>query len=191
MLLMVGGMIPVRLFQDSRKTDRLDRRPTPEGISPTREFLERSRVLSLEQFTIESGILPCNMLLLRFRISSLWRRLRGGNSPEKPFADRSSVVRKVKFPREEEIEPANLFPENSSAVTRPGCVTLHLTPFHMQWLVLEFQELSTPVGSLAALKASSERTSVVLSGTVEQLILLEPWNNSNSGSNISMVSFAG
>jgi len=58
----------------------------------------------------------------------------------------------------------------------------------MQWLVLEFQELSTPV---AALKASSESTSVALSGTVEQLILLEPWNNSNSASNISMVSFAG
>lgn len=186
-------MIPVRLFEESLKSERLERRLNLGGISPTRKFVVRSIALKLEQLVIASGILSCNWLMLRSRTWSFCRWSRGGNWPEKPFLDRFRVLRNVKFPMEGLIWPPKFRPESSRATTRPGCVGLHFTPGHMQWLELEFQELNHPERSelISCLKACSQSTSVLLSGSIAQLIFIAPKESSNSVENISMVGFPG
>lgn len=61
----------MKLFQESLKMDRLDRRSTLEGTSPIREFLERSRIRRAEQLVRELEIESCSELLLRSRTWSL------------------------------------------------------------------------------------------------------------------------
>lgn len=108
MLPRVGGMVPVNELLERHKLERFVRRPNLVGISPTREFEERSRTFSL------------------------WRWFSGGNLPEKWFEEKLSALRNVRFPREELIVPDRESLKRFSAVTRPGCLRLQLTPVHWQ-----------------------------------------------------------
>ncbi|KAF0931618.1 hypothetical protein E2562_005582 [Oryza meyeriana var. granulata] len=73
-----------------------------------------------------------HQLQTKSRICSLSRLPRGGNRPEKLFPERFRVLRNVKFPMDGLICPANIRSGSSSAMTRPGCVGLHLTPSQKQ-----------------------------------------------------------
>lgn len=132
MLPRVGGMVPVNELLERHKLARFVRRPNLVGISPTREFEERSNTLSLEQFASPSGIVSRSELCLRSRTFSLWRWFSGGNLPEKWFEEKLSALRNVRFPREELIVPDRESLKRFSAVTRPGCLRLQLTPVHWQ-----------------------------------------------------------
>ena len=149
----------MRLFEESHTFLRLDRRPIPRGISPISKLADRSRLLSLEQFVRVSGMVPRSEFFPKSRYSNLWRRLRGGNSPVKPFPDRFSPLRDVRFPRDGEIGPDNASSSRFSSMTRPGCFgPLQMTPFQLQRGRPTCQDLKACAGSLvtARLKSSSD-----------------------------------
>lgn len=60
------GMLPVRLFPERRKSERL-RVPNPSGMLPVRELLARSIVCRREQDDSVFGIWPLRLLELRLR----------------------------------------------------------------------------------------------------------------------------
>ena len=108
----------------------------------------------------------------------------------KPFLDRSSVLRNVRLPREEDIRPINPRSLRYILVTRPE---LQWTPSQLQRGTLPFQDLKACLESLmmARLKSSSEIMSVLLSWFVvveeEQRMLPTPQETSSSDSSVRMV----
>ena len=166
-------MVPVSLFPFRFKTERPESKPTLGWSSPTREFKERSSIRRLEQLAIPSGIAPPKEFVLRSRTSSLLRRPRGGKRPEKLFADRFSVFRDERFPREV-ISPCRLRPGSSSdVIARPRCARPHVTPAHLHKGLLVFHEARAPFGSLvmALLKSSSESMSPLPAWSGEPWVL--------------------
>jgi hypothetical protein len=75
-------MPPVRLFLSRYKYNRLEGKPMFRGIEPTSMLAERSRDVSLEQFTsaiTASRMFPWNKLSARSRSSNFLRGPRGRN----------------------------------------------------------------------------------------------------------------
>ena len=113
----------------------------------------------------------------------------------KPFLDRSSVLRNVRLPREEDIRPNNPRCLRYSLVTRPE---LQWTPSQLQRGTLVCQDVKACLESLvmACLKSSSEIMSVLLSWIAiveeEQRMLPTPQERSSNESSVRMeVSLAG
>ncbi|KAG2632865.1 hypothetical protein PVAP13_2NG121106 [Panicum virgatum] len=102
------------------------------------------------------GMTPVSMFTPR---SSCWRRLRepmlGGISPCRPLKLRLSDRRKVRLPMAGEMVPAKPCALRSRATTRHRYLRLQVTPSQLQWLLLWFQEASTPGWpEILALKAT-------------------------------------
>ena len=129
-----------------------------------------------------SGITPCKRLFPSERYFRFLSLLRKGMGPLKLLLVRTSAVRWVRFPREEEIWPAKLCPGRMSCVTRYGRVKVQLTPFHRQKWVLLVQLFNAPFGSLVMpfLKSTKDWKSSLLSWTVEQWTLPSPWHKKTS-----------
>uniref|UniRef100_A0A0A9AJ54 Uncharacterized protein n=1 Tax=Arundo donax TaxID=35708 RepID=A0A0A9AJ54_ARUDO len=118
-------MPPVRLFLDRSRVSSSDNNATSTGMCPTSWFLDRSTALRLVQLVSSLGILPCSELFAKIRNLSCRRRPKlGCISPVKPFCDKLSVVRNVKFPRDGEMWPCKPWLARSRAVKRRVCFTL-------------------------------------------------------------------